>query len=131
MIQALIPLHVLMAAQSITLPEVTQVIISVVTVGGSVGASLFTTYAWVKAKFAANDIEIIEIKRRIDEHMASGVRESSILANELMAMRTESSQENAEIKKIVTQVQINMASHDGVLKNLDRVIDVILNERKN
>lgn len=114
-----------MAPEPMSTLEVSQIIISIVTVGGSVLASFFTTYAWVRAKFAANDVEITNIKLALKEHQECGIREGAILANELMSMRRESSHENEEIKKIVTQVQINIASHDGILKNLDRLIEHI------
>lgn len=122
----MLPLSVLTFLVAIFVnPEAVNILLSALTVFGSVGTSLAVNYAWIRSKFAANDVEITNIKQRIEEHCAMDLREQSILSRELMSMRQENSSENARIEKLVTDIRINIASHDGILKNLEDLIKFI------
>ena len=106
--------------------ELKELILSVVTVAGSVGASLVGTYAWVRAKFAANDVEITNIKLRLQQRDEIAIRESSTISRELMEMRQENSKENKEIKNLVSNIQVNCATHNQMWKNMDTVVQLAI-----
>lgn len=111
-----------------TIFEIKDVLAPMLTVAGSVGTSMIVTYAWVRAKFAANDVQITNIMARLDRRDEAIIRENTVISRELMEMKAQNTTENNEIKNLITNIRLTCVKHDGILTNLGTVIDYAIKE---
>lgn len=90
----------------------------ILTVAGSVIASMGSVYGWMRAKFAATDIHITNIQRWQDRHIESMQRESAVMGRELMQMRQEANDNYKEMVKLITDIRLHCAAHDESMRNI-------------